>query len=257
MILRRITQHVKEQNWTAIAIDFVIVVTGVFLGIQLGNWNEDRAEARLGQDYTERVLADLKGDLEIYRSSSSYFGAVQASILEADSLLAEPDPDPRALVIAAYRASEFMTSPHNRATWQQIVSSGDLDLLPQQAFRDGLSDYYRFDPNADASNDILLASPYRRLVRSAIPLKVQLDIRERCSDVTDDLNYVVGFQERCDLTVGDDELAEAAEALKAAPGIREELRNQYSIVGVVQNNALGNIEPVERLIAMLEEEMQQ
>jgi hypothetical protein len=35
MILRRITQHVREQNWTAIAIDFVIVVTGVFIGIGL------------------------------------------------------------------------------------------------------------------------------------------------------------------------------------------------------------------------------
>jgi hypothetical protein len=31
MILSRITEHVRAQNWTAIAIDFVIVV--VFIGI--------------------------------------------------------------------------------------------------------------------------------------------------------------------------------------------------------------------------------
>ena len=30
MLLRRITEHVKTQNWTAVAIDFVIVVVGVF-----------------------------------------------------------------------------------------------------------------------------------------------------------------------------------------------------------------------------------
>ena len=29
MILRRITEHVKAQNWFAVAIDFVIVVVGV------------------------------------------------------------------------------------------------------------------------------------------------------------------------------------------------------------------------------------
>ena len=34
MILRRVIQHVKKQEWTAIAIDFCIVVLGVFVGIQ-------------------------------------------------------------------------------------------------------------------------------------------------------------------------------------------------------------------------------
>ena len=29
MLLHRVTEHVREQNWTAIAIDFVIVVLGV------------------------------------------------------------------------------------------------------------------------------------------------------------------------------------------------------------------------------------
>ena len=35
MILRRVTEHVKAQNWFAVAIDFVIVVVGVFIGIQV------------------------------------------------------------------------------------------------------------------------------------------------------------------------------------------------------------------------------
>ena len=40
MLLRRVIEHVKSQNWTAIALDFVIVVVGVFIGIQVSNWNE-------------------------------------------------------------------------------------------------------------------------------------------------------------------------------------------------------------------------
>ena len=31
MILRRLTQSLKEQNWTAIWIEFILLVTGVFL----------------------------------------------------------------------------------------------------------------------------------------------------------------------------------------------------------------------------------
>ena len=42
MLLRRITEHFRQQNWTAIAIDFVIVVVGVFIGIQVSNLNEER-----------------------------------------------------------------------------------------------------------------------------------------------------------------------------------------------------------------------
>jgi len=41
-----ITEHVKAQNQTAVAIDVVIVVVGVFIGIQVSNWNDARLGAR-------------------------------------------------------------------------------------------------------------------------------------------------------------------------------------------------------------------
>jgi hypothetical protein len=37
MILRRVIQHVRNQEWTAIGIDFLIVVFGVFMGIKVAN----------------------------------------------------------------------------------------------------------------------------------------------------------------------------------------------------------------------------
>ena len=43
MLLRSLTKHVNDQNWIAIGIDFIIVVVGVFIGIQVANWNEARA----------------------------------------------------------------------------------------------------------------------------------------------------------------------------------------------------------------------
>jgi hypothetical protein len=47
MLLRRITKPVKDQNWFAIGIDFAIVVSGVFVGLQVTSWNEARvAESR-------------------------------------------------------------------------------------------------------------------------------------------------------------------------------------------------------------------
>jgi hypothetical protein len=40
MILRRIIAHFRKQEWTAIALDFLIVVVGVFVGLQVNNWNQ-------------------------------------------------------------------------------------------------------------------------------------------------------------------------------------------------------------------------
>ena len=43
MILRRIATAFRKQDWFTVAVETLIVVLGVFLGIQLGNWNDARA----------------------------------------------------------------------------------------------------------------------------------------------------------------------------------------------------------------------
>lgn len=64
MLLRRITEHVKAQNWTAVALDFVIVVVGVFIGIQVANWNEVREDKSDRTAYLERLAGDLDKTIE-------------------------------------------------------------------------------------------------------------------------------------------------------------------------------------------------
>jgi hypothetical protein len=51
-----------------VAIDFVIVVLGVFIGIQLGNWNESRHEASLERDFLANIVIDLQADAENLQS---------------------------------------------------------------------------------------------------------------------------------------------------------------------------------------------
>ena len=43
MILRRIAHAVKQQQWTAVLIELVIPVLGVFLGFQVTDWANERA----------------------------------------------------------------------------------------------------------------------------------------------------------------------------------------------------------------------
>ena len=75
MILRRLAQHLRDQNWTAIFIEFVLLVLGVFLGIEAANWNEQRelserktsAIARL-QVESEAAVAAIADRVDMFES---------------------------------------------------------------------------------------------------------------------------------------------------------------------------------------------
>ena len=56
MLLRRVVAHARRQDWMAIAIEFVLLVLGVFLGIQVANWNEARRGRTLEAEYIARLL---------------------------------------------------------------------------------------------------------------------------------------------------------------------------------------------------------
>lgn len=82
MLLRRITQHVKDQNWLAVGIDFAIVVFGVFIGLQVSNWNETRLERTIEKDTLIRLYADIQEsidgqarDLNFLQQNSNQVGA--------------------------------------------------------------------------------------------------------------------------------------------------------------------------------------
>lgn len=61
MRFRRMSQYIKDQNWAAVALDFVIVVLGVFIGVQLGNFNDKLNE---GQALTA-MLNNLEAETQI------------------------------------------------------------------------------------------------------------------------------------------------------------------------------------------------
>lgn len=227
MILRRMIEHVKAQNWFAVALDFLIVVAGVFVGMQVTNWNTAQADARLGKDYVRRLVGDLETDLATIKSEVAYYSAVLESVEQTDMLLQADNPDPRALVVNAYRATELSYSAPVRSTWDEIVSSGHLDLLPGKAAESGLSQYYSFD-NAQDTYRIGLESGYRAAVRKIIPISMQIAIRESCSDVRDEWGVIVGFVERCDLDVDPAALEDVAAALRSDPAVAAELRYQYT-----------------------------
>ena len=240
MLLRRVTAHVRDQNWFAVSLDFLIVVVGVFIGIQVANWNEAQVDNRLGRYYLSRLVVDLTAELNVSTSTAAYYRQVLDSVGRTETLLLQQRPDGKALIAAAYRATEVSGLAMATATWDQIVSSGHVGLLRDSSLENSLANYYKVQRVTLDSNAQLLNSPYREVVRSLIPLSVQLAIREGCSDALDTFNLVTGFVEDCVIDADEDVLAATADVVRTSQAVRESLRIHYSSVITVLAALEGN-----------------
>jgi len=65
MILRRIAQHMKQQHWTGVFIELVIVVVGVFIGLQADNWNTARKQRQTEVELVRELRSNLVTAIEI------------------------------------------------------------------------------------------------------------------------------------------------------------------------------------------------
>ena len=143
MLLRRISQHIKDQNWFAVSIDFVIVVVGVFIGIQVANWNDERVaaadEAELMVRLTEEMHileTELAVDAENYKSTVEATGALLTA-LRSDALPA----DEQLFRWILWRANHFEDIPSLAASYAELLSSGGLSQISDPELRTALIRY--------------------------------------------------------------------------------------------------------------------
>ncbi|HSD68564.1 MAG TPA: hypothetical protein VLB07_03375 [Woeseiaceae bacterium] len=65
MLLRRVIEHVKEQNWTAIALDFVIVVAGVYTAVWIEGLQQQAESAKRTTQIIETLREDLRDSARV------------------------------------------------------------------------------------------------------------------------------------------------------------------------------------------------
>ncbi len=137
MILRRIIAHVRKQEWTAIAIDFLIVVVGVFIGIQVSNWNTARSERQRGIELAERLTSDLRTEAWFLSNFEEYYDDVRDNAERALAVLeGRASASDQALLVSAYRATQYVSALRARSTYDEIISTGAIGLISDQALRE-------------------------------------------------------------------------------------------------------------------------
>ena len=76
MIVRRFMKHVTDQNWFAVGLDVIVVITGIFLGMQVTDWNNQRKDADEEREYLVRLHADMAESVEFQREQLEFAATV-------------------------------------------------------------------------------------------------------------------------------------------------------------------------------------
>lgn len=72
MILRRISEALRKQDWLTISVELAVVVVGIFLGLQVDEWNRNRVDAENEQAFLARLAVDVA---RMERFETSYIEA--------------------------------------------------------------------------------------------------------------------------------------------------------------------------------------
>lgn len=230
MLLRRLSQSIKEQNWAAITIEFLLLVVGVFLGIQVANWNASRADDARARAYMVRLQSDFNTDLQTIQRSEDYWGKVRDYGKQAIRYFEtgeKVDGSAWKTVRAFYQASQIQQWYAVDATYQEMRSSGELGLIHNQTLRAAMSRYY--SGTVSAAYLYSLQPEYRKIVRGLTPQVVTDHIWAKCvNTLSRDEQYLLD----CDAPISEAEAQAVLDGYLQDPKLMPELRFWVANQGV-------------------------
>lgn len=225
MLFETISGNLAQQNWTKALIEFVIVVLGVFVGIQVSNWNDGRIELRRAHGYLQRIQTDLEANEKAIQRRVEYwtqvvgFGESAMAYAETRQLVGNSR---WRTVVSFYQASQVLPFRLVDSTYQEMVNTGDLGLLNDDRLRSSLADYYVSGPLASTPYLLQYVPDYRILVRGATPERLSSYIWMKC------LRNVGGTDEElssdCPAPITETEAQAVLDAYLATPGLLPSLR---------------------------------
>ncbi len=163
MILQRLGQAVRQQDWFTVLLEIVIVVAGIFIALQVDEWNENRKLRQQESEYLAALADDLQtmlGDLDFQLEDRLERRDAMARAFEALQTCTNT-AETRADVQVAL--DQYQVSPgivYVGATFEEMVASGALarmeDVDLKRAVAATFSDLERL---SDAIGGIRISMP--------------------------------------------------------------------------------------------------
>lgn len=142
MILRRLADAIREQNWFTVVLEILIVVIGILIGLQVDDWNQQRKDRALEQQYLDRLHTDAITAVRRQRDARNWNEErirTQMVVLEAlrSGVLTDDQSEDFSVGLAH-------AGSHNPLIWQwgsveELYSTGNIRLIRDSELRDLIS----------------------------------------------------------------------------------------------------------------------
>lgn len=176
MLLRRISKHVKEQNWFAVALDFVIVVVGILLAFQITEWSDRRNERAQEQIWLTRLHGDFGRILEqgnyLTPRMSAQVPALQRVIGHIRS--GTPPELEGEFFEDLKKINQVWVHMELSPTYSELVATGELSKIRNEMLRKKLAEYRR----SNESDEILLQGQLSVRNNATVDRAVQYSIQD-------------------------------------------------------------------------------
>jgi hypothetical protein len=183
MALARLATRLRAHDWTAAAIELVIVVAGILIALQVSNWNDERHDRARADTYLRRLHEGLQADARSMDATLAFWRQVSAhgrdAMAHAETGQRVGDSNWRT-ALAWYQASQMMPFELDDTAFAEMRSNADLRLIASERLRSRLADYYRLTATGTRANLLRHDPVYRQQIRGVTPWAVQQYIWEKC-----------------------------------------------------------------------------
>lgn len=143
MILRRLVDGIREQNWFLVLLEVLIVVVGIFIGLQVNGWNDERIDRADEQAF----LFALHGDLILADDLSSRLRERRLKkldiLMDASDVLfgragRETFSQEECAALGGSHFYNFIVS--DLSSLSELISAGRMYIIQSQELRSALVD---------------------------------------------------------------------------------------------------------------------
>lgn len=129
MILQNLTKAFRQQNWFAVAVEFLIVIVGVVIGFQINAWNAGRSEQAAAQAYLDRIAADLQADASRLDAAILRFLESAAAARKLMEYHESSELPPSDYGVALFQVMWWEPHQPSYPSLDALVGAGDLGLI--------------------------------------------------------------------------------------------------------------------------------
>ena len=139
MRLRRFAVHLRTRDWFAVFIDFVVVVLGILVGLQVNTWNEARKNRIEEREFFERLHRDLEIASErSARVRQRRLDLLQAALRAAEKVFGRAEGELGGDCAAIGALHFYNINLSSLTSFSELAASGRLSIIRDEILRERL-----------------------------------------------------------------------------------------------------------------------